>query len=221
MLRPFPLPAARPHHPPAPRAPCCHSFVTRHPEALTSIMTLSAAATVGQLFIRWGNQQMCAQPCAASARPHGSLALPCLLPPPLPLFFTSPNPPTPNPTPTPPPSPNPNPIPIPYPPPPFCSHTIKTFGALLFATVMTTRQFISILLSCILFAHPLSGGQWVGTVMVFGALYYKSLSKGGGHKGGSKDAAPAGAAAEAEKLPLVHADAVGAEGAGVAAEPLK
>ncbi|KAL4428810.1 hypothetical protein ABPG77_005248 [Micractinium sp. CCAP 211/92] len=128
------------------------SFVTRHPEALTSIMTLSAAATVGQLFI---------------------------------------------------------------------SHTIKTFGALLFATVMTTRQFISILLSCILFAHPLSGGQWVGTVMVFGALYYKSLSKGGGHKGGSKDAAPAGAAAEAEKLPLVHADAVGAEGTGVAAEPLK
>lgn len=51
---------------------------------------------------------------------------------------------------------------------PPCSHTIKTFGALLFATVMTTRQFISILLSCILFAHPLTGGQWLGTVMVFG-----------------------------------------------------
>lgn len=33
---------------------------------------------------------------------------------------------------------------------------------------MTTRQFISILLSCILFAHPLTGGQWLGTVMVFG-----------------------------------------------------
>ncbi|KAL4451574.1 hypothetical protein ABPG75_007236 [Micractinium tetrahymenae] len=130
------------------------SFVSRHPEALTSIMTLSAAATVGQLFI---------------------------------------------------------------------SHTIKTFGALLFATVMTTRQFISILLSCILFAHPLSGGQWVGTVMVFGALYYKSLSKGGGHKGGSKDGAPAAGAADPEKLPLVHGDAaaVAVEGAGAAAGPLK
>jgi hypothetical protein len=75
------------------------SFIQRHPEALASIMALSGAATVGQLFI---------------------------------------------------------------------SHTIKTFGALLFATVMTTRQFISILLSCVLFAHPLSGGQWAGTVMVFG-----------------------------------------------------
>ncbi len=42
----------------------------------------------------------------------------------------------------------------------FISYTIKTFGALVFATIMTTRQFLSILLSCILFAHPLSGGQW-------------------------------------------------------------
>lgn len=88
---------------------------------------------------------------------------------------------------------------------------------------MTTRQFISILLSCILFAHPLSGGQWVGTVMVFGALYYKSLSKGGGHKGSGKDGAPVAGAADAEKLPLVHADATGApiEGGAAAAEPLK
>jgi hypothetical protein len=50
----------------------------------------------------------------------------------------------------------------------FISHTIKSFGALLFATVMTTRQFLSILLSCLLFAHPLTAGQWMGTVMVFG-----------------------------------------------------
>ena len=84
------------------------SFVMRHPDALGSILTLSAAATMGQLFI---------------------------------------------------------------------SHTIKTYGALLFATVMTTRQFISILLSCVLVAHPLSLGQWGGTVVVFGALYYKTLSK--------------------------------------------
>lgn len=41
----------------------------------------------------------------------------------------------------------------------FISYTIKTFGALIFATIMTTRQFVSILLSCILFAHPLTAGQ--------------------------------------------------------------
>ena len=42
----------------------------------------------------------------------------------------------------------------------FISYTIKTFGSLVFATIMTTRQFLSILLSCLLFAHPLSAGQW-------------------------------------------------------------
>ena len=42
----------------------------------------------------------------------------------------------------------------------FIIHTIKAFGALTFATVMTTRQFVSILLSCALFAHPLALGQW-------------------------------------------------------------
>jgi adenosine 3'-phospho 5'-phosphosulfate transporter B2 len=58
----------------------------------------------------------------------------------------------------------------------FISYTIKAFGALLFATVMTTRQFLSILLSCFLFMHPLSMGQTLATGIVFGALYYKNLS---------------------------------------------
>ena len=39
-------------------------------------------------------------------------------------------------------------------------HTIRSFGALVFATIMTTRQFVSVLASCIIFAHPLSLGQW-------------------------------------------------------------
>lgn len=117
------------------------SFVARHPDALTSILTLSAAATVGQLFI---------------------------------------------------------------------SHTIRTYGALLFATVMTTRQFISILLSCILFAHPLSLGQWGGTATVFGALYYKTLSKK--DHGEKAPAAKAPLDAEAgvpEKQPLAAEPAPG------------
>jgi hypothetical protein len=38
-------------------------------------------------------------------------------------------------------------------------NSVGRAGALLFATVMTTRQFLSILLSCLLFLHPLSLGQ--------------------------------------------------------------
>jgi len=55
----------------------------------------------------------------------------------------------------------------------FISYTIKKHGALTFATVMTTRQFLSILVSCAVFLHPLSHGQWVSTAVIFAALYYK------------------------------------------------
>ncbi|MEW5303948.1 MAG: hypothetical protein WDW36_006593 [Sanguina aurantia] len=88
--------------------PLAVSFVQRHPDALWSIMSLSAAASIGALFI---------------------------------------------------------------------SYTIKTFGSLAFATIMTTRQFLSILLSCLYFVHPLSSGQWLGTCMVFGLLYFQSFGK--------------------------------------------
>ncbi|KQK07750.1 hypothetical protein BRADI_2g37440v3 [Brachypodium distachyon] len=59
----------------------------------------------------------------------------------------------------------------------FISYTIRTFGALTFATIMTTRQLVSILLSCVWFVHPLSWMQWVGAAIVFGALYGKSFSR--------------------------------------------
>ncbi|KAK9139684.1 hypothetical protein Scep_009365 [Stephania cephalantha] len=57
----------------------------------------------------------------------------------------------------------------------FISYTIRTFGALTFATIMTTRQLVSIMLSCVWFAHPLSWEQWMGSVIVFGSLYVKSF----------------------------------------------
>lgn len=65
----------------------------------------------------------------------------------------------------------------------FILYTIREFGSLVFATIMTSRQFMSILLSCLLFMHPLSGGQWAGTAAVFGALYYQAFARkhGGGH----------------------------------------
>ncbi|XVF46469.1 hypothetical protein PTKIN_Ptkin03bG0028900 [Pterospermum kingtungense] len=59
----------------------------------------------------------------------------------------------------------------------FISYTIRTFGALTFAAIMTTRQLASIMLSCLWFSHPLSWEQWIGAVIVFGSLYTKNLKK--------------------------------------------
>ncbi|KAF2283398.1 hypothetical protein GH714_003914 [Hevea brasiliensis] len=61
----------------------------------------------------------------------------------------------------------------------FISYTIRTFGALTFAAIMTTRQLVSIMLSCMWFAHPLSWEQWIGAVIVFGSLYSKNFLKSG------------------------------------------
>lgn len=68
--------------------------------------------------------------------------------------------------------------------------TVKEFGALIFATIMTTRQLLNILLSCIIYLHPLTIMQWVGVAMVFGTMYVKSSDKkesgkGHAHGGGS------------------------------------
>lgn len=62
-------------------------------------------------------------------------------------------------------------------------YSIKEFGALFFSTVMTTRQVISILLSCVIYLHPLTVSQWLSALLVFGALYYKEalMKKPGGH----------------------------------------
>lgn len=67
----------------------------------------------------------------------------------------------------------------------FISYTIRSFGALILATIMTTRQLVSILLSCIWFSHPLSWIQWIGAAIVFGALYTKSFLKSKPHKQGN------------------------------------
>ncbi|KAH8955921.1 hypothetical protein BDL97_07G010900 [Sphagnum fallax] len=67
----------------------------------------------------------------------------------------------------------------------FISYTIRTFGALIFATIMTTRQLISILLSCIWFVHPLRLQQWAATVLVFGSLYYRSYLNSKKHTNGN------------------------------------
>jgi len=79
----------------------------------------------------------------------------------------------------------------------FILYTIKNFGALVFATIMTTRQFMSILLSCLIFVHPLGLQQWLATGVIFAALYTEAFGKGSSEstpKEGGKDAAGEGEA---------------------------
>ena len=54
-------------------------------------------------------------------------------------------------------------------------YTIKEFGALIYSTIMTTRQFFSVLLSAIIFVHPITLSQWFGASMVFAALWMKTF----------------------------------------------
>ena len=70
----------------------------------------------------------------------------------------------------------------------FISFTIKQYGALNFALMMTLRQFLSIVLSCFVFKHELSILQWTGTVFVISGLLTRTLqnssrlaSKAGAH----------------------------------------
>lgn len=55
--------------------------------------------------------------------------------------------------------------------------TVKEFGALVYSTIMTTRQLLSILLSSLVFMHPLKPIQWIGAIGVLLALYTKALQK--------------------------------------------
>eukprot|EP00798_Chlamydomonas_sp_ICE-L_P009036 gene9036-16158_t len=53
------------------------------------------------------------------------------------------------------------------------SYTIKKYGAVVFATVMTTRQFFSVLASSLFFWTPFTLGQWFGLVITFAAMYWR------------------------------------------------
>eukprot|EP01103_Thecamoeba_quadrilineata_P018797 TRINITY_DN7372_c0_g1_i1.p1 TRINITY_DN7372_c0_g1~~TRINITY_DN7372_c0_g1_i1.p1 ORF type:complete len:365 (-),score=73.51 TRINITY_DN7372_c0_g1_i1:71-1165(-) len=85
--------------------------------------------------------------------------------------------------------------------------TIKEFGALFFATVMTVRQVISIILSCLIYLHPLTTGQWVSAALVFGAIYYKDtqMRRAHGHShggGGHSHASTPSESAASDRIPL-------------------
>merc|ERR1711879_329809 len=74
----------------------------------------------------------------------------------------------------------------------FVYSQIGEFGALILAATMNLRQVISILVSYIMYSHPISSLQVLGLGLVFGALFYKSYaslakSREGNSKATGKD----------------------------------
>lgn len=59
----------------------------------------------------------------------------------------------------------------------FIFYTIKRFGSVIFAVIMTMRQFLAILLSCAIYGHRLSVGSFAGLVLVFLVVGYQIWRK--------------------------------------------
>jgi adenosine 3'-phospho 5'-phosphosulfate transporter B2 len=60
----------------------------------------------------------------------------------------------------------------------FIFYTIKEFGPVIFTIFMTTRQIISLFLSCIMFGHPLTGFSFFSAFFVFLVVFYRIYRKG-------------------------------------------
>jgi adenosine 3'-phospho 5'-phosphosulfate transporter B2 len=58
----------------------------------------------------------------------------------------------------------------------FIYSQVKEFGALVFAATMNVRQVVSILISYAKYGHSITMLQIVGLMIIFGALFYKSLA---------------------------------------------
>lgn len=59
----------------------------------------------------------------------------------------------------------------------FVYYTIKRFGSVVFAVIMTMRQFLAILLSCMIYGHELTLGSTAGLLLVFFVIGYQIWSK--------------------------------------------
>ncbi|ESO85376.1 hypothetical protein LOTGIDRAFT_183773, partial [Lottia gigantea] len=55
----------------------------------------------------------------------------------------------------------------------FIFHTISSFGAVTFVIIMTMRQGFAILLSCLIYRHPVTLTGLLGIFVVFSALYLR------------------------------------------------
>lgn len=52
----------------------------------------------------------------------------------------------------------------------FIFYTLSRFSSLLLVTVTVTRKMLTMILSVFWFGHSLSGGQWLGVLLVFGGI---------------------------------------------------
>jgi len=55
----------------------------------------------------------------------------------------------------------------------FIYHTISAFGPVVFVIIMTVRQVLAVVLSCIVFSHAISVTSLFGIIIVFSALFLK------------------------------------------------
>lgn len=73
----------------------------------------------------------------------------------------------------------------------FIFYTIKQFGAIIFTIMMTIRQMLSMVLSCLIFAHPMAWPSLVGAMICFttiGVRINRNIQRGkprGGSAAGS------------------------------------
>mmetsp|Transcript_66691 Transcript_66691/g.106000 ORF Transcript_66691/g.106000 Transcript_66691/m.106000 type:complete len:452 (+) Transcript_66691:1-1356(+) len=61
-------------------------------------------------------------------------------------------------------------------------YTIKTFGPVKFAAVMTTRMMCSVIISILYYGHSMNALGVIGMCITFAALYYQAFSKSGKKK---------------------------------------
>mmetsp|Transcript_8028 Transcript_8028/g.10277 ORF Transcript_8028/g.10277 Transcript_8028/m.10277 type:complete len:470 (+) Transcript_8028:141-1550(+) len=61
-------------------------------------------------------------------------------------------------------------------------YTIKNFGAVVFALIMTIRVCMSIGISCILYGHNVTGNGFLGLFVVIGAVLYRVKRKAEGQR---------------------------------------
>ncbi|EDO46818.1 predicted protein [Nematostella vectensis] len=59
----------------------------------------------------------------------------------------------------------------------FIFYTIQSFGPVVFTIIMTTRLMLSIVISCILYQHPLSTQAVFGVIVVFTALFLRVYAR--------------------------------------------
>lgn len=59
----------------------------------------------------------------------------------------------------------------------FIFYTISCYGALIFTIIMTVRQALSLLLSCIIYHHPVTVQGGVGIAIVFVAVFLRIYAK--------------------------------------------